>query len=158
MATAKATKKRPAPGPPDASRGRRRPRPDGLVVEVSGLAWPHRSRQNCVAMSPDADGGFASNWFAAPDIVGGVVHRFTFSADIGADAHVAKWIVRLETRAKSGLDRAIAFTNFRFSYTKLWSVYVKLWSVYVTWFCFALELALEGPPGPLADGHLLPHA
>jgi hypothetical protein len=108
MATAKATKKRPAPGPPDASRGRRRPRPDGLVVEVSGLAWPHRSRQNCVAMSPDADGGFASNWFAAPDIVGGVVHRFTFSADIGADAHVAKWIVRLETRAKSGLDRAIA--------------------------------------------------
>jgi hypothetical protein len=49
-------------------------------------------------------------------------------------------------------------TNFRFSYTKLWSVYVKLWSVYVTWFCFALELALEGPPGPLADGHLLPHA
>ena len=49
-------------------------------------------------------------------------------------------------------------TNFRFSETKLWSVYVKLWSVYVTWFCFALELALEGPPGPLADGHQLPHA
>lgn len=47
---------------------------------------------------------------------------------------------------------------FDFSETKLWSVYVKLWSVYVTWFCFALELALEGPPGPLADGHLLPHA
>jgi hypothetical protein len=46
---------------------------------------------------------------------------------------------------------------FDFSETKLWSVYVKLWSVYVTWFCFALELALEGPPGPLADGHLLPH-
>ena len=40
--------------------------------------------------------------------MGGVVHRFTFSADIGADAHVAKWIVRLETRAKLGLDRAIA--------------------------------------------------
>jgi hypothetical protein len=49
-------------------------------------------------------------------------------------------------------------TNFRFSYTKLWAVYVKLWAVYVTWFCFTLELALEGPPGPLADGHLLPHA
>ena len=48
--------------------------------------------------------------------------------------------------------------NFDFSETKLWSVYVKLWSVYVAWFCFALEPALEGPPGPLADGHLLPHA
>ena len=58
----------------------------------------------------------------------------------------------------TAVSLAAAPTNFRFSYTKLWSVYVKLWSVYVTWFCFALELALEGPPGPLADGHLLPHA
>ena len=57
--------------------------------------------------------------------------------------------------SKAGYE---TFTNFRFSYTKLWAVYVKLWAVFVTWFCFTLELALEGPPGPLADGHLLPHA
>jgi hypothetical protein len=82
---------------------------DRASVEVSGLAWPYHSRQNRVAMSPDADGGFVSKWFATPDILNSVVHRFTFSADIGADAHVAKWIVRLETgRAESGLDRDIA--------------------------------------------------
>jgi hypothetical protein len=48
-------------------------------------------------------------------------------------------------------------TNFRFSYTKLWGVFVWLWGVFVWFSCFALELALEGPPDPLADGHPPPH-